>query len=198
MSNNPKYIEPSFAIYINRVLKNVHLDLDVNLSRDARLYLQNLIVSFIDHFSMYASTMMEQNRVKTLSSRDIQNAIRLFFVGELAKHAVVQATKSVTKFISFVNKNGVKTSASEKAGIIFPPSRVRYVLENKLFEYKLNFRISPTAPVYLAAVIEYLISEILESSGYRAKDLEKNTIQIEHIKYTIENDDELRRTLCRI
>jgi len=202
MSKNPKkYIEPSFVIYINRVLENleVHLDLGVKLSNEAKRYLQNLIISFIDHFTIYASTMMDQNRVRTLSPRDIQNAIRLFFVGELAKHAILQATKALTKFISFENKkNGVKTSDSEKAGIIFPPSRVRYVLENKLVEYKLDFRISTKAPVYLATVIEYLISEILESSGYRAKDLEKNTIQIEHIKYTIDNDDELRRTLCRM
>ena len=55
MSKNPKkYIEPSFVIYINRVLENleVHLDLGVKLSNEAKRYLQNLIISFIDHFTI--------------------------------------------------------------------------------------------------------------------------------------------------
>jgi histone H2B len=195
--NVKKYIEPSFIIYINRTLKEVYPDM--NLSTDSKRYLQKLITSFLEHFAIYASTMMEQHRSKTLSHKDVQSAIRLFFVGELGKHAISQATKAVTQFTAFVNKkNGVRVSVAEKSGIIFPPSRVRYILENELADYKSDFRISSIVPIYLAAVIEYLIAEILELSGYQETDDYKKTIQIDDIKNVIKKDNELSRTLCRL
>lgn len=195
--NLKKYIEPSFVIYINRALKEVYPDM--NLSTDAKRYLQKLIISFLEHFAIYASTMMDQHRSKTLSQRDVQSAIRLFFVGELGKHAIGQATKTVTKYLNFVSeKNGVRVSIADKSGIIFPPSRVRYILENKLADYKSDFRISSIVPIYLASAIQYLIEEILDLSGYQEPDFDKKTIQIDDIKNAIKNDDELSRTLCRL
>ena len=38
------------------------------------------------------------NKKHTLTSREVQTAIRLVFPGELAKHAVSEGTKAVTKF----------------------------------------------------------------------------------------------------
>jgi histone H2A len=89
-----------------------------------------------------------------------------------------------------------KISNAQKAGLIFSPSRVRSVLEEHLIDYKMDFRISSTAPVYLAAVLEYLITELLDlASG--AIDSRK-TIHVKDIKRAIEEDDEISRTLCRL
>ena len=194
--NVKKYTEPSFVIYISRILKN--LQPDMSLSIDVKRYLQKLIISFLEHFVIYANVIMDHNRSKTLYPRDIQSAIRLFLVGELGKHAISHATKAVTKFKSFVPKNGARVSIAEKAGIILPPSRIRHILENKLTDYKSDFRISSLTPVYLATIIEYLIAEILDLSGDRAINYNRDIIQIEDVKNIIENDNELSRTLCRL
>ena len=114
---------------------------------------------------MCSDIMMENRGVKTLSSKEINHCAQLFLVGELRKNAMIQGLKAVTKFTAFSPKKGVKADITEKAGIVFPPCRVRYVLGNKLSEYKFDFRISETAPVYLATVIEYLVAEIFNYSS---------------------------------
>ncbi|XP_015255304.1 PREDICTED: histone H2B-like [Cyprinodon variegatus] len=59
----------SYAIYVYKVLKQVHPDTDYN-------------------------------KRSTITSREIQTAVRLLLPGELAKHAVSEGTKAVTKYTS--------------------------------------------------------------------------------------------------
>ncbi|CAD7091583.1 unnamed protein product [Hermetia illucens] len=64
----------SYAIYIYKVLKQVHPDT--------------------------ASRLAHYNKRSTITSREIQTAVRLLLPGELAKHAVSEGTKAVTKYTS--------------------------------------------------------------------------------------------------
>ncbi len=48
----------------------------------------------------FAGKLVKINKVKTLSSREIQTAVRLLLPGELAKHAMSEGTKAVAKFTS--------------------------------------------------------------------------------------------------
>lgn len=43
------------------------------------------------------------NKKSTLTSREIQTGVRLLLPGELAKHAVAEGTKAVTKYNSSMN-----------------------------------------------------------------------------------------------
>ena len=86
---------------------------------------------------------------------------------------------------------GKKTarSRSSKAGIQFPVGRVgRYLKEGRYAQ-----RIGSGAPVYLAAVLEYLIAEIIELAGNAAKEQKKQRIVPRHIQLAIRNDEELNR-----
>jgi histone H2A len=56
-------------------------------------------------------------------------------------------------------------------------------------------RIGAGAPVYLAAVLEYLVAEMLELAGDAAKDNKKVRITPRHIKLALENDEELNRLI---
>ena len=47
-----------------------------------------------------AGRLSRYNKKQTLSSREVQTAVRLVLPGELAKHAVSEGTKAVTKFTS--------------------------------------------------------------------------------------------------
>ena len=68
-------------------------------------------------------------------------------------------------------------SRSAKAGLQFPVGRIaRYLKRGRWAE-----RIGAGAPVYLAAVLEYLAAEVLELAGNAAKDNKKSRIVPRHI-----------------
>jgi len=83
------------------------------------------------------------------------------------------------------------TSRSAKAGLQFPVGRVaRYLKKGKYAD-----RIGAGAPVYLAAVLEYIAAEVLELAGNAARDNKKNRIIPRHIQLAIRNDEELSKLL---
>ena len=58
-------------------------------------------------------------------------------------------------------------------------------------------RVGSGAPVYMAAVLEYLVAELLELSGNAAKDNKKTRIIPRHIQLAVKNDEELNKFLGR-
>ena len=80
---------------------------------------------------------------------------------------------------------------SKKAGLQFPVGRCHRFLRRGRYAA----RISAGAPVYLAAVLEYLAAEILELSGNAARDHKKTRIVPRHIQLAIRNDEELNKLL---
>ena len=84
-------------------------------------------------------------------------------------------------------KKGKSTSRSAKAGLQFPVGRVARYLKKGGY----SKRVGGGAPVYMAAVLEYLVAELLELSGNAAKDNKKTRINPRHIQLAIKNDQEL-------
>merc|ERR1711868_63586 len=78
-----------------------------------------------------------------------------------------------------------------KAGLQFPVGRIARFLKAGRFAE----RVGAGAPVYLAAVLEYLAAEVLELAGNAAKDNKKTRIVPRHIQLAIRNDEELNRLL---
>lgn len=88
-------------------------------------------------------------------------------------------------------KRAKAVSRSAKAGLQFPVSRVHRYLRQATHHY----RIASGAPVYQAAVMEYLTAEILELAGNAARDNKKTRIIPRHILLAVANDEELHQLL---
>ena len=88
----------SYAIYIYKVLKQVHPD--TGISSKAMGIMNSFVNDIFERIATESSRLAHYNKKSTISSREIQTAIRLLLPGELAKHAVSEGTKAVTKFTS--------------------------------------------------------------------------------------------------
>ena len=80
-------------------------------------------------------------------------------------------------------------SKSSKAGLQFPVGRISRFLKKG----KFATRVGAGAPVYLAAILEYLTAEILELAGNAARDNKKTRIVPRHIQLAVRNDEELNK-----
>uniref|UniRef100_A0A8D0R9A5 Histone H2A n=1 Tax=Sus scrofa TaxID=9823 RepID=A0A8D0R9A5_PIG len=117
---------------------------------------------------------------------------RLFFV---PARRSPQRT-STSRSMSGRGKTGGKARAkaksrSSRAGLQFPVGRVHRLLRKGHYAE----RVGAGAPVYLAAVLEYLTAEILELAGNAARDNKKTRIIPRHLQLAIRNDEELNKLL---
>lgn len=88
----------SFSIYIYKVLKQVHPDTGV--SSKAMSIMNSFVNDIFERIAAESSRLAHYNKRSTITSREIQTAVRLLLPGELAKHAVSEGTKAVTKYTS--------------------------------------------------------------------------------------------------
>lgn len=88
----------SWSRYIFRTLKHVHKD--IGLSGKGMKVMQSFVQDLFERIASEAAELTRMNQSKTMSSREIQTAVRLLFPAELAKHASSEGTKAVAKFSS--------------------------------------------------------------------------------------------------
>ena len=62
--------------------------------------MNSFVHDVFDKVMAEAAKLTRYNKKSTISSREVQTAVRLALPGELAKHAVSEGTKAVTKFTS--------------------------------------------------------------------------------------------------
>ncbi|KAI5061060.1 hypothetical protein GOP47_0023565 [Adiantum capillus-veneris] len=88
----------TYKIYIFKVLKQVHPE--TGISSKAMGIMNSFINDIFEKLAQEAARLARYNKKPTITSREIQTAVRLILPGELAKHAVSEGTKAVTKFTS--------------------------------------------------------------------------------------------------
>ena len=88
----------TYHSYIYKVLKQVHPD--TGISSKAMSIMNSFVNDIFERIAGEASRLSHYNKRSTITSREIQTAVRLLLPGELAKHAVSEGTKAVTKYTS--------------------------------------------------------------------------------------------------
>lgn len=184
-------------IYIGRILKQVHPQMGIN--QQTRNQINKLIVEIIAKYADETYQLLQLTNKKTISALEVQTVTRLIMKGELAKQAVSEGTKAVTKHNTvFVEQEenkqkGIKVTPmtlTDKAGLTMSPARVETILRYYLGGKQ---RLGLGANVYLAAVLEYLIAEILELAGNITRDTNRVRITNRSLLIAIRNDSELNR-----
>ncbi len=181
----------TFKPHIYKVLKQVHPDM--GFTADAKEQMNHFVEHFADKIADEAVFLAKKEHKATISSREIQTAVRLVLPGELARHAVSEGVKAVTKYTSgHPSKKGKKVSKSAKAGLQFPVTRFKTILQKHAPK---GARIGEGAPVYLAAVMEYLTAEMMELGGNVARYHKKTNINPRHLQLAVGDDEELNEML---
>jgi len=156
----------SYATYIHKTLKQHHATLGIG--KTAMSTMNSFTYDMFDRIATEASHICHRNKKKTLSVRAMKTATQLVLGGELAKHAISEGIRAITKYTSSRSLNegpkrskkgrvkGEKViSGSTRAGVIFPVGRTLRMLKTH------NDRVSANAAVYLACVLQYMVTEVL-------------------------------------
>ncbi|XP_064218345.1 WD repeat-containing protein 90 isoform X3 [Aotus nancymaae] len=88
----------SYSVYVYKVLRQVHPG--TGISSKAMGIMNSFVNNIFERITGEASRLAHYNKHSTITSREIQTAVRLLLPGELAKHAVSEGTKAVTKYTS--------------------------------------------------------------------------------------------------
>merc|ERR1711937_545696 len=86
----------TWSIYIYKVLKNIHPE--VGVSKKAMNVLNSFVGDLFERVALEASKLARYHGKQTLSSNDIQSAVKLILPGDLAEHAIAEGTRALNKF----------------------------------------------------------------------------------------------------
>ncbi|RAL37510.1 hypothetical protein DM860_000204 [Cuscuta australis] len=108
--------EAEYKRYVYKVLKQVHPDLGI--SARAMAVINNLMADMFERIAAEAAALAKYVSRRTLSSREIQDAVKLVLPGELGKHAVAEGAKAVAAYAGYINGGGSRNPKS-------PPSKTK-------------------------------------------------------------------------
>lgn len=86
----------TYSIYIYKVLKQVHPDYAI--SSKAMSIMNSFVNDLFERIARECSRLVTYNKKSTITAREIQTATRLLLPGQLYNHAVIEATKAMTKY----------------------------------------------------------------------------------------------------
>jgi histone H3/H4 len=172
-----------FETYISKVLKQVANK--NGITSNSKQQLNSALCIIARTISYTVIRLTEIAKKKTMSDKEVTNAVRVLFSGDLANNSIREGIKSVEKFSAESSKG---SSRQGKAGIIFPPSIAEKFLRN--FGYS-KAMVTSTAPVFLAAVLEYLVAEILLLASKSSNINKRIRITIRDLQISVGEDKEL-------
>jgi histone H3/H4 len=177
-------IKNSFNLYIHKVLHTISPESRIN---QHALNNVNMMAHHVVDMLIAKGELLKRHH-KVYSARLVQSSVRLVLARDLAKHAVSEGTKSFSKYnASTSGTRADRISKTTRTGNFIPPSLIRRILNEK----STYSSISDGACVYFAAVIEYLLAEILDVSSSRARLNGHATINTRDVMFSINNDNEL-------
>ena len=173
-----------YEIYISKVIKQISEN--CGITSDAKQQLNSFLCILSKHIGLVVTRLTIIGKKKTISEKEILNALSIILNGELLKNSLIEGERAIKNF----KNDDKKGSRQNKAGIIFPPSITEKFLRN-FGNSKLM--ITSSAPIYMAAALEYLTYEILDLSCMYTKDNKRIRITIRDLEIITKNDVEINK-----
>ncbi len=179
-----------FEIYISKVLKQTAEN--CGITANAKQQLNSFLCIFCKYVSNIINKLTIIGKKKTISEKEVANAIQLILSGELLNNSLTEGEKSI---INYKNNIELKGTRQSKSNILFPPSITEKFLRN-FGTSKLM--ITSLAPIFLASVLEYITYEIIDLASIIAKDNKRVRITIRDLEVVIRCDDELNKLFNKL
>jgi histone H2A len=166
MAEAPKGL---FKTHLRGVLGS--LDLGLQLKNDTASQINFYLELLGRKLGWSASKLAKHGKKKTISQKEVRNAVRIHFIGALRTGAMTAGASAVSNTAASEVKNAAekkkagesksprKHGGAEKAHLNFSTSRCKTFL--KVFK----LRMSAKSPIYLAGVLEYVAAELLAAAG---------------------------------
>lgn len=177
-----------FELYITRVMKQVSEKNTLTLN--AKQQLNSFICIFINRLSSDIIKLLEFVNRKICTTKEVSSVLHIMLndgAPHLLQNCISEGDKAVATYKLFDPDNKNHISKCNKAGIIFPPTLIDKMLK------KHNITISHIShtSVYIAAVCEYIIYEILDVAAVNYCGGDKKRITIKELDLVSRNDHEL-------
>lgn len=181
----------SYKSFIHKIQKSATPDIGRNNA--ASNTLNNLLLALVNRFAEVIHILANESNpnkvVSTISDKVVVAAAKILLPGELSLFALQEADRALDLLSkSQEEKHDNKIGTAERAGLILPPPRVLHQLRS--FFGKRH--IAKTVPVALAAVLQFVISEVLSSAGALAVLDKKKRVTPFNILTAINKDVELK------
>jgi histone H2A len=181
--------EPGAPTDLNRYFTDVFRSLSLRgqLGSDAAVSLNQLLGDLISEITRAAAIIAQVEGHSTVGPREIEAAIDILLPNDFIQWAQEAANFAIT---SYNNPRSQRSQRREqRAQLILPVSRI----ENRMRQVTdaLNLRLAETAPVYMAAVIEYLALDLLTGAQHVTEA--NNRVRIANVDLfnAIRNDRDL-------
>ena len=162
-----------FDIYITKILKNI--DTKAEIFRNSREQLNQLLQIFVSKTVDIVYKLMESQSKNTINWKTIENSVNIFLNGELKQ-----------------NSNNIAKNVIEKKFFLIIPS---HLLEK--FLRRKNYKISKKSILYLTAVTEYLLGEILDLAFTYTRHQKRLRITTSDIEKSLREDIEFQPILLK-
>lgn len=192
---------PRLYDYISKLAKRVNPD--ISLTGESAVELNNLNKYLLEMLMQKVNANVNRQSKKTATAKEVEYAVKLAFPMELRKHAISEGSKAIQTYEAAAKDRASQRKPGEQlkpvlksslANIVFPITRI----ENIMRELSTADRVSKGAPIYMAAVLEYITSEILELSWNFTVNNKKKRITPRHITLAVQDDAELKKLFAHV
>ena len=175
MSNKRK--SRFFETYIIKILKE-NISKDAEICKDSKQQINGIFKIFTQEIVNIIYMLMKDQKKNTINCLTVENAIKIFLSGDLKKNAIQIATDVL---------NGIYN-------LIIPG----YLLEKFLRKFNnSNYKISKKSIIYMTAIIEYLIGEVLDLAFTYTKYQKRLRINVGDIEQSLREDIEFEPILLK-
>ncbi len=183
----------TFNTYIHKTLKEVHPG--TNIAKATGMQLDVFMKIFASRIAWVAIQVAHGAGRRTVSVEDVETAVQLVLPSVLCGKALAAGSRALDSYNSTVT--GTKNKAS-RSGLQFPPhisEKFLRLQSSASHSAGSMLSVAQGAPIYMAAVIEYIASELLELGGNQARNNKRQTINIRHLFLATSGDQEITQLL---